>query len=107
MTFDAFKALLLVWDGPRRVFVFTYWTLVEFQALLLVWDGPQVGFCVDFLARVTHTHTHTHAAQVGGMAGGFVRKSGVTGSYSSPRHTPKIATPRCGGMCQSDGQRVP
>ncbi len=36
-----------------------------------------------------------HARRV--AAGGFARKSGATGSYSSPRHTPKIATPQLRG----------
>ena len=31
------------------------------------------------------------------VAGGFARKSGATGSYFSPRHTPKIATPQLRG----------
>ena len=44
-----------------------------------------------------HVHGHGHGHGTG-RARAVHRKSGGTAGPDSHRHTPKIATPRCGGM---------
>merc|ERR1711903_149219 len=70
----------------------------EFPAALAHFFGFKLLMTMCHCATVAMCHRHTRGG--GGRAGGggrFARKSGVTGSYSSPRHTPKIATPQLRG----------
>ena len=77
----------------------------EFPAALAHFFGFKLLMTMCHCATVAMCHRHTRG---GGWrrrvaAGGFARKSGATGSYSSPRHTPKIATPQLRGENDSGG----